>query len=435
MNINVIIMKKIQDDNKLYTFLRPFVDYHVRKSFRRYKVVGMDKIPQNAACIFGANHTNTLMDALVLLCINREKKVFIARGDIFKQPAIAKIMFFLRILPIYRIRDGYKSVKDNNAEIIEKAADVVHDEVKLFLYPEATHRTKHSLRQLSKGIFHIAMKANADFGHEKPVYIIPTGIEYGDYFRYRSTALVNFGEPINVTEYVNQRKGENEAVIMNGLRELLSERLAKQISFVPDNEENYDAIWEMTKIKSELKGDLEQRLERNQKVIKEILEWKEKEPEKAEETFGKVKKFIKERNKKGISVTSVTKKNILGTVLWKTLVAILGLPLFAASVVASLPIWLVTMILKNVFKDKAWGNTVSFAVETILHPLLTLLCIILTFCYMPWELALLCSVFYFFSYIYFVDFKEFLRRWISDVKWCFNKKLRSKIEKIMKSMK
>ena len=26
-------MSKIQDDNKLYSFLRPFVDYHVKKAF------------------------------------------------------------------------------------------------------------------------------------------------------------------------------------------------------------------------------------------------------------------------------------------------------------------------------------------------------------------------------------------------------------------
>ena len=418
-------MAKIQDDNKLYSFLRPFVDYHIKKSFRRYKVTGKENIPQNAACIFAANHTNTLMDALVLLCASREKKVFIARGDIFKRPIIAKFFHFCRILPIYRIRDGYKSVKDNNSEIIEKAADVIHDEVKLFLYPEATHRTKHSLRQLSKGIFHIALKANQEFGHEKPIYIIPTGIEYGDYFRYRSTALISFGEPINVTEYVNQHKEENEAIVMNGLRELVTEGLSKQISYIPDNEENYEAIWEMTKIKSGLKGNLEERLEHNQKTIKDILEWKEKSPEKAKDKFEKVNKFIKKRKKKGISVTSVSKRNIVGTVLWKTLVALLGLPLYIASTIATLPIWLITMILKNSFKDKAWGNTVSFAAETILHPLLMTLCIVLTFCLLPWEIATASCVFYYISYIYFIDFSEFLRRWISDVKWCFNKKLRA----------
>ena len=428
-------MGKIQDDNKLYSFLRPFVDRHLKRSFRRYEVVGLENIPQNAACIFAANHTNTLMDALVLLSMSREKKVFIARGDIFKRPFIAKIMHFLRILPIYRIRDGYKSVKDNNAEIIEKATDVIHDEVKLFLYPEAAHRTKHSLRQLSKGIFHIAFKANEDFGHEKPVYIIPIGIEYGDYFRYRSTALINIGEAINVTEFVNQNKDENEAVVMNRLRESLTEKLSKQISFIPDNEENYEAIWEMTKMKSKfdcasftnfrLYEPLTERLERNQKTIKEILEWKEREPEKAKETFERVDKFTKKRKKKGISIFSVTKENIVGTVFWKTLVVLLGLPFYVVSAVANLPIWLVTMILKNNFKDKAWGNTISFAVEAILHPLLMILCIVLSFCKLPWEIASGVYIFYYSSYMYFVDFNEFLRRWISDVKWCFNKKLRA----------
>lgn len=420
-------MGKIQDDNNLYSFLRPFVDRHLKRSFRRYEVVGLENIPQNAACIFAANHTNTLMDALVLLSMSREKKVFIARGDIFKRPFIAKLMHFVRILPIYRIRDGYKSVKDNNAEIIEKAADVVHDEVKLFLYPEGTHRTKHSLRQLSKGIFHIALKANEEFGHEKPVYIIPTGIEYGDYFRYRSTALINIGEPINVTEFVNQHKDESEAIIMNGLRESLTERMSKLISFIPDNEEDYNAIWEMTKMKSRFKlyEPLAERLERNQKTIKEILEWKEREPEKAKETFEKVNKFTKERKKKKISIFSVTKKNIGSTVLWKTLVALLGLSTYIAATIATLPIWLVTMILKNVFKDKAWGNTVSFAVEAILHPLLMILCIVLSFCYLPWEQAALTSIIYYISYEFFVDASEFLRRWISDVRWCFNKKLRA----------
>lgn len=415
-------MNKIQDNSKLYSFLRPYVDYHIRKAFRRYKVVGTENIPQDAACIFGANHTNTLMDALVLLRMSKEKKVFIARGDIFKKKFISKTMHFLRILPIYRIRDGYKSVKDNNAEIIEKAADVIHDEVKLFLYPEASHRTKHSIKQLSKGIFHIALKANESFGHEKPIYLIPTGIEYGDYFRYRSTVLISFGQPINVTEYVAQHKDESEAIIMNGLRDLLTDGIAKNISYIPDNDEDYDAIWEMTKIKSGLSGNLDERLQRNQETIKEILEWKEKEPEKAKNTFEKVNKFIKERKKKRISVTSVNKKNILGTVIWKTLVTLLGLPLYIVSAIANLPIWLVTMFLKNSFKDKAWSNTVSFGVEFVLHPLLTILCITLTFRLLPWEIALVCCILFYFSYIYFVDFSEFLRRWASDVRWLFYKK-------------
>lgn len=425
-------MAKIQDDNCLYSFLRLLVDYHTSRAYRRYKVIGYDNIPKDVACIFGANHTNTLMDAMVLLNINSEKKVFIARGDIFKKPTIAKILNSLKILPIYRIRDGYKSVRDNNSEIIDKAVDVIRDEVKLLLYPEAAHRTKHSLRQLSKGIFHIALQANKEFGHEKPVYIVPIGIEYGDYFRFRSTVLINIGEAINVTEYVSQHKDDNEAVIMNGLRDLLTERISKLISYIPDNEEDYEAIWELTKIKSPLKGSLEQRLESNQKVIKEILDFKEKEPEKAKEVFEKVEKFTKKRRKEGISVTSVSKDNILWTVIWKTLVTLIGLPLYLATAIVTLPIWLATHFIRKGLKDKAFGNTVSYCVELVLHTLLMIICITLTYSLLPWEIATLCSIFFHYSYTFFIDFKEFSRRWISDVKFLFSKKLRKMRDKILK---
>jgi hypothetical protein len=57
--------------------------------------------------------------------------------------------------------------------------------------------------------------------------------------------------------------------------------------------------------------------------------------------------------------------------------------------------------------------------------LLMILCIVLAFCNLSWEQAALTSIIYYVSYEFFVDANEFLRRWLSDVKWCFNKKLRN----------
>ena len=108
-------MGKIQDDDKLYSFVRPFVDHHTHRSFTRFHVIGRENIPRDGACIFGSNHCNTLMDALVLLATSRQKKVFIARGDIFKNRRTAKILKWLRILPIFRIRDGIGAVRDKMA--------------------------------------------------------------------------------------------------------------------------------------------------------------------------------------------------------------------------------------------------------------------------------------------------------------------------------
>ena len=151
--------KKIQDTDYLYSFLLPYVNWHTRRSYRRFEVHGKKKLPKDKALIFGVNHSNTLMDALVLLSSNNIKKVFIARGDIFKNPIVAKILTFLRILPIFRIRNGVAAVRQND-DSLNKAVDVIHDHVDLYLFPEGTHRTKHSLMRMGKGLFHIALDAN-----------------------------------------------------------------------------------------------------------------------------------------------------------------------------------------------------------------------------------------------------------------------------------
>lgn len=423
-------MGKIQDDNWLYSLLRPYVDHHTYRAFRRYQIVGKENIP-DGACIYGSNHCNTLMDAMVILGTSHEKKVFIARGDIFQNPKTAKILRWLRILPIFRIRDGIGAVRDKNSDTMDQAIDVMHDEVPMYLFPEATHRTKHSLRPLSKGIFHIALDANRQFGQEKPVYIQPVGLDYGDYFRFRSTILISFGDPINVTSFMKGREEENEAVIINELKTLLRERMAGLISFVPDEDEDYDAIWELVKIRTDKRPfSLKKRLENNQQAIAKVLDFKEKEPEKAKNLFDKVREFTKHRKEKKISVKTVAKKATFGMTLLKTLLILLGLPFYVAAAVVTCPIWIVSAFILKGLKDKAFRNTANYGVEFVLHPLISLIGMILLFCLTPWKIAVLGSIFLYYSYVYFIDFNEWARIWMSDVRWVFNKKLRKEAEKL-----
>ena len=415
--------KKIQDSNFLYSLLRPFVDFCSRRSYRRFEVHGQENLPRDGALIYGINHSNTLMDALVVLATSHHKKVFMARGDIFANPTVAKILRFTRILPLYRIRNGVAAVR-NNTESMEQAVDVVHDKVGLYLFPEGRHRTKHSLLQLSKGIFHIALDSNKEFGEEKPVYLVPVGIEYGDYFRYRSTCMVNFGEAINVTDFIKNSTEENEAVLMNQLRDVLWERISKQITFIPDDED-YDAIWEIVKMKNEKRaGGLYKKMLRNRATVAKIQEYKEQHPEEARQLFEKVMEFSRRRVKNKISVTSTAKRRPLLNSLWKFLLALVGLPYFLASSVVNAIAWIPALILKAKLKDKAWGNTVCFGSKFLLSPLIFIGGTVVLFCTLPWCWALGGMVLLFFSYDFWYDYQELVRRMVSDIRWAFKTKLR-----------
>ena len=425
--------KKIQDSNFWYSFLLPFVNWHTRKSYRRFEVHGKEHLPKDSAVIFGVNHSNTLMDALVLLSANNIKKVFIARGDIFKKPAVAKILHFLRILPIFRIRNGVAAVRQND-DSLNKAVDVIHDHVDLYLFPEGMHRTKHSLLRMGKGLFHIAVDANKQFGDKSPIFIIPTAIEYGDYFRYRSTAMINFGEPINVTEFLKHTTEENEAVNINLLKDQLHDAISKLFTFIPDDED-YDAIWEIVKMKNEKRaGDLYQKMLRNRATVDKVLKFREEQPEEAKRLFERVMDFAKERRHQKISVMSTARKYPLINFIWKLAVLLVGLPYFAASAVVNLPVWLTTLIIKGKLKDKAFSNTVSFGVEFVLFPIIFIVGTVLLFCFLPWCWALAGTILLYFSYMVFVDYCELFRRWISDVRWTFKSKLRKQYKALNLNM-
>ena len=109
--------KHIQDKDWFYSFLKVFVDWSVISSYRKYQVSGLENIPEDGSVIWASNHTNALMDPMVMLSTTRGRKVFVARADIFKKRWAFRALSFLRVMPIYRIRDGINAVKHNDEAI------------------------------------------------------------------------------------------------------------------------------------------------------------------------------------------------------------------------------------------------------------------------------------------------------------------------------
>ena len=192
---------KIYENDLWYTILKPVVDGIFKHSYRKVSVKGEENIPTDGPVILAPNHCNTLMDALVILRAHRKPTVFGARADMFNNKIVAKIMYFMRILPMVRQRDGLRNVL-KNVETQDIIVETLENDVRFCIFPEGRHRAAKSLLPLGKGIFRAALAANEKFGEKKPVYIVPVGLEYGDFFRFRSTSLATYGKAINVTEFV-----------------------------------------------------------------------------------------------------------------------------------------------------------------------------------------------------------------------------------------
>lgn len=226
-------MSKIWEKNLRYTILRHYVNWNTVSSYSSFTVEGIPPA-DGRSVIIAPNHSNTLLDAMVILKAWPDTCVFGARADVFKKPAVAKILRFLRIVPIARIRDGLRNVAQN-LEVITEVQDVLSHKAAFCIFPEGRHRAMHSLLPMQKGVARIAL----EHAEAEPTCIIPAGIDYTDFFHYRGKCRVRFGEPIDVNALAASCTDAPKAEVYDKIREELFNRLSGLITYAPDDE-NYE---------------------------------------------------------------------------------------------------------------------------------------------------------------------------------------------------
>ena len=82
-----------------------------------------------------------------------------------------------------------------------KTIDVLKNKNGLVILPEGDHAGFRRLRQLKKGICRVAFQSDEATGFNLKIKIIPVGIEYSHYSRFRQVLTVAYGKPIEVSEY------------------------------------------------------------------------------------------------------------------------------------------------------------------------------------------------------------------------------------------
>lgn len=419
---------RIHRNGRRYRMVRFHGDLCTRLSYSKVQVVGLENIPKDGSVIFAPNHCNALMDAMVILRTRKEPTVYGARADLFENPFLASFLTFLKIVPMIRQRDGIRKVI-KNLDIQEDIITVLEDNVPFCMFAEGTHRAKRSLLPVGKGVFRIAVAAAQRFN--KPVYVVPVGLEYSDYFRFGGTSLVQFGEPVNVTEYIAARPEAGDAEHYRELTAILKERMSGLITYIPDDE-NYDAVWAYTKIATvgRRSGALTERLAVNRQAVASV------QPADAPANAGKLSAALdldRKLHADGISVLSLERGG-LGKFLLRTLGLIFWLPLQLFSFVwGILQIGPAEGLVKGgVIKDEAFWNSVRYGFYALAFPLTLLLWTLLgTFVFhCGFWLSLAGSILL--TYLAVPAFyrgMECYRLWVSDLKLLFRKDIRESYRK------
>lgn len=364
--------------------------WHNNVFYRRIIVIGRDHLNPDDHLIFAPNHQNALMDALAVLFTLKGQPVFLARADIFKKKFMASLLYFIKILPVYRIRDGFRSVTGND-EIFDKTIDVLRNKNGLVVLPEGDHEGFRKLRQLKKGICRIAFQAEEASDFKLNIKIIPVGLEYSHYSRYRQVVTVVYGRPIEVSEF-NELYRKSPEIALNELRSKLSSEM-KMIMVHIDSEEDYEAIDELRSIVNGRFSDKVRfpKLFRDRILIEKLNRLKIQDPE-LYKRICTLSLQVKEKAK-ALNIDYrllAKKKHPLGWLIAGFAGLIATLPLFIYGNIFNLILLEIPNFQVRKIKDIQFRSSMKYGYSLALALIITPIALILSFLiFSPWWLSVL----------------------------------------------
>ena len=406
-----------------YHCLKKWVKFwHDDIFYRDVVVLHPENIPKKGHLIFTPNHQNALMDALALLFTVNRRMVFMARSDIFKKKIIASILYFLRILPIYRIRDGYDSLKKNKRSF-QKTVDVLtSEECALVILPEGSHAGIRRLRPLKKGFARIAFQAEEATNYSLNMQIVPVGIDYSDYEDFRSVLTVHFGKPIAVSKYYDQYK-ESPAVAINAIKEELSERIKELIIHI-ETDEYYDTFDSLRiiyldrfaeRINTEVTNKNKLFLQRA--IVNQLDKCLKTTPELIKDIDRKVRSYTRKIKQIGLDLDNEITKPSFFRLLLTFIGLLVTFPVYVYGFVNNLIPIILSLWSKRWIKDPQFKSSFLYVVSMLSFPLLNILqAIILSFFINHWYWALV--------YLVSLPLSGFFVMYYHDTTGKFLKKLR-----------
>ncbi|QXP53741.1 lysophospholipid acyltransferase family protein [Cellulophaga sp. HaHa_2_1] len=200
-------MKKIG-----YAVVQLFVSTLLWFYFKKTTHHGLENIPKNKPVIFLSNHQNAFLDTILIATNCRRKPYFLTRSDVFKNTVLKGLFSFFKMIPIYRIRDGFTSLQKNQYTF-DFCSSLLDKNEALVVFPEGNHNLKRKVRPLSKGFIRIIFNA-LEANPELDIYLVPVGVNYQAAKDFPDSAALYYGTAISVKESIDQSDINNSVHVL-----------------------------------------------------------------------------------------------------------------------------------------------------------------------------------------------------------------------------
>jgi len=359
-----------------------FVAKHIsqigfRVNFRKVFFHYEEKLPENQAIIFAVNHPTAFIDPVIMGTYLKQPTYFIVRGDIFKGKLVLAILNGLKMLPIFRFRDGFSNLKNNQATmetVYQKLAE------KKWVMVLAEGETKHEkrLRPIQKGTARMALGAIEQHG-EMDILIVPAGVNYTDSHEFRSLIMINVGKAIKLKDYKSAYE-ENPRKAVKQITDKIQIEMRKLTTHFEKEEDDewMDRVLEIKR--ADFRYSLFPIVSRDNSLWKGEFAAVEKMNAFSENKKIAIQKSIADYNteieKSKVNNIGITRPDSFGFL--NTLFLILGfLPFLIGYILNYLPMWLAENTAKQKVKKIEFYSSVRYGAGLLTYSIYWLLLLII----------------------------------------------------------
>lgn len=364
-----------------YEYLRCYVKFAYWLTHKKITVTGLENIPTDKPVIFAANHQNALMDPLALVCSNKLQTVWLTRADVFKGKTIRSLLEFMKMSPVYRIRDGKENL-GNNEQVFRLVTSVLEKNLSIALFPEAAHSGRRQMLGHKKAIPRMALEAEEKNNFQLDLKLVPVGIYYDHYWKFNRSVIVQYGPPLDIDPY-KERFVENPQNTMLVMRDDIYRQLVPLVLQI--NSDKYYAEYE--NIRSVAGNEFTNKViySRNREIqlfkseqdlIAKIEQIETAQPEIFEKILDRVGLYVRGIDKIKVTDSQLLKGNKTSflVLFLQSIAALLSLPIFAVGFAFNfIPYFIPRLFITNKLKDKAFVSSFNFAVGLVLFPVFYLI--------------------------------------------------------------
>ncbi|WP_159024018.1 lysophospholipid acyltransferase family protein [Formosa sp. L2A11] len=201
--------------------------------YKKIHVKGQEFVPETSPILILSNHQNGLLDPLLIATQSKRFCYYLTRAAVFQKPLVSKLLKGLNMLPVYRVRDGWQNLSNNNA-VFEICRELLNNKEALVIFPEGSHNLNRKVRPLSKGFTRIILDTLETYP-DLDFQLLPVGVNYRDPKAFGDSMSLNIGKPIAAKHY----KSLNKAEAVKALKEDVQEQIQMLTTHIQDD---YDHV-------------------------------------------------------------------------------------------------------------------------------------------------------------------------------------------------